>query len=283
MCCFFQEGPGPVISRPVLSCPPKGQDSPRLTRHILSCPPPLPPRRSPPTQLACRLEVTPPSQETNSHYHSRAKLTPEPLYANNSSLPVSRSPSPSPSPAPNILIVGPQSQLSIPVSQSYLLSPATTSSEPVSPLSGGYNSDPTSLAPSPSPCPPTRPLHSYQNTLLSSEPTLPTDTQTCFNLDLVMAKKRFLGCDGPRAVVSYENINVDQINYLCNEGFAKAAVIRALLISRNNINLARDILQVNQNKLSLSFHLTSFFISGIFQQKLLTSLPNQPVLLMSMH
>ena len=59
-----------------------------------------------------------------------------------------------------------------------------------------------------------------------------------------MAKKRFLGCEGPRAVVSYENINVDQINYLCNEGFAKAAVIRALLISRNNINLARDILQV---------------------------------------
>ena len=122
----------------------------------------------------------------------------------------------------------------------------------MSPLSGGCNSDPTSLAPSPSPCPPTRPLHSYQNTLLSSEPTLPTDTQTCFNLDLVMAKKRFLGCDGPRSVVSYENINVDQINYLCNEGFAKAAVIRALLISRNNINLARDILQVDQKNSSLN-------------------------------
>ena len=31
---------------------------------------------------------------------------------------------------------------------------------------------------------------------------------------------RFLGCDG-RSVVSYENINVDQINQLCNEGFGK--------------------------------------------------------------
>ena len=164
------------------------------------------------------------------------------MYANNSSLPVSRSPSPAPNsllpplPDTSILIVGPKTQLSIPVTKSCLLSPASSSSEPVSPLSQGYNSDPTSLAPSPSPCPPTRPLHSYQNTLLSSEPTLSTDSQTFFNLDVVMAKTR--------GVVSYENINVDQINFLCNEGFAKAAVIRALLISRNNINLARDILQV---------------------------------------
>ena len=54
---------------------------------------------------------------------------------------------------------------------------------------------------------------------------------------------RLLACEAGRGVVSYENINVDQINLLCSEGFAKAAVIRALLISRNNTQLARDILQ----------------------------------------
>ena len=70
---------------------------------------------------------------------------------------------------------------------------------------------------------------------------------------------RYLGCVEAGGV-SYENINMDQINSLCSEGFAKVrilqffirilsffrktSVIRALIISRQNTNLARDILQV---------------------------------------
>ena len=87
-------------------------------------------------------------------------------------------------------------------------------------------------------------MGTYQNTLLCSEPSLPTTTATD-TLDLAVGTRRYLGCEG-RNVVSYENVNVDQINQLCNEGYAKAAVIRALIISRNNTNLARDILQVNE-------------------------------------
>ena len=130
-----------------------------------------------------------------------------------------------------------------------LLSPTISSSEPVSPsLCQGYSSDPTSPNPAASVVTPghSRPgsLGTYQNTLLCSEPSLPTTTATD-TLDLAVGTRRYLGCEG-RNVVSYENVNVDQINQLCNEGYAKAAVIRALIISRNNTNLTRDILQVNE-------------------------------------
>ena len=73
---------------------------------------------------------------------------------------------------------------------------------------------------------------------------------------------RYFSNEGVSGGVSYENINMDQITSLCGEGFTKVeqfmkfleitnnicifqpAVVRALLISRNDVTLARDILQV---------------------------------------
>lgn len=42
--------------------------------------------------------------------------------------------------------------------------------------------------------------------------------------------------------VSYENLNMDYIKKLVNEGYSKDAVIRALGITRNNVDMACDIL-----------------------------------------
>ena len=44
-------------------------------------------------------------------------------------------------------------------------------------------------------------------------------------------------------VVSYENLNMDHISKLCGEGYPKARVIRALGITGNDLNMARDILK----------------------------------------
>lgn len=44
------------------------------------------------------------------------------------------------------------------------------------------------------------------------------------------------------ANVPYENINLDYITRLMNEGYSKENVITALGISRNNIEMACDIL-----------------------------------------
>lgn len=41
---------------------------------------------------------------------------------------------------------------------------------------------------------------------------------------------------------SYENMNMDHIAKLSGEGYATDAVIRALGISRNDVEMARDIL-----------------------------------------
>ena len=43
--------------------------------------------------------------------------------------------------------------------------------------------------------------------------------------------------------VSYENLNMDYISQLCGEGFQQSRVIRALGITRNDLAMARDILQ----------------------------------------
>lgn len=42
--------------------------------------------------------------------------------------------------------------------------------------------------------------------------------------------------------VSYENINLEYINRLMKEGYSKESVISALCISRNNFEMACDIL-----------------------------------------
>ena len=76
-------------------------------------------------------------------------------------------------------------------------------------------------------------LHSTTTTLHPPPPPSSTTTLTT----------SYLKCD-PTHGVSYENINMDYISGLCHEGFNKPAVVRALLISRNDVTLARDILQV---------------------------------------
>ena len=43
--------------------------------------------------------------------------------------------------------------------------------------------------------------------------------------------------------VSYENLNMDYIAQLCGEGYPQSRVIRALGITRNDLTMARDILQ----------------------------------------
>ena len=43
--------------------------------------------------------------------------------------------------------------------------------------------------------------------------------------------------------VSYENLNMDYIGKLCNEGYPQNRVIRALGITKNDLAMARDILK----------------------------------------
>ena len=45
------------------------------------------------------------------------------------------------------------------------------------------------------------------------------------------------------AKTPYENLHMDYLALLIQEGFAKEAVVRALVITRNDINMARDILR----------------------------------------
>jgi len=150
-----------------------------------------------------------------------------------------------------------KTQLSIPLTTSRFLLPPTPSSEPVSPAAPftatlGYSSDPCS------PCPQNmgglyasyQPnFHPYQNTLIKSEPSSHNSSRVlsdplhgCSPLDLAISNKGYFPSDGGNGV-SYENIDVNQISSLCNEGYSKPAVIRALLISRNDSTLARDILK----------------------------------------
>lgn len=51
------------------------------------------------------------------------------------------------------------------------------------------------------------------------------------------------------AAVSYENINMDYIKKLVNEGYSRDAVIKALGITRNNVDMACDILHEFGTKL----------------------------------
>lgn len=50
------------------------------------------------------------------------------------------------------------------------------------------------------------------------------------------------GANHPNTSVSYENINLEYINRLMNEGYSKENVVAALGISRNNFEMACDIL-----------------------------------------
>jgi K+-transporting ATPase A subunit len=50
------------------------------------------------------------------------------------------------------------------------------------------------------------------------------------------------GMGGSNSSTPYENLNMDHISRLTTEGFAQDLVIRALGITRNDIDMARDIL-----------------------------------------
>ena len=45
------------------------------------------------------------------------------------------------------------------------------------------------------------------------------------------------------SAVSYENLNMDYITKLCDEGHTQSKVVRALGITGNDLTMARDILQ----------------------------------------
>lgn len=49
--------------------------------------------------------------------------------------------------------------------------------------------------------------------------------------------------EGEDAHTAYENLHMDYLATLTQEGFAQDAVIRALVITRNDIVMARDILR----------------------------------------
>jgi E3 ubiquitin-protein ligase CBL len=50
------------------------------------------------------------------------------------------------------------------------------------------------------------------------------------------------GSDSEGETTSYENMNMDYISRLTGEGYSQELVIRALGITRNDIEMARDIL-----------------------------------------
>jgi len=50
------------------------------------------------------------------------------------------------------------------------------------------------------------------------------------------------GSDSDGEATSYENLNMDYISRLTGEGYSQELVIRTLGITRNDIDMARDIL-----------------------------------------
>ena len=55
-------------------------------------------------------------------------------------------------------------------------------------------------------------------------------------------KQQYQRSSASEANVAYENLNMDYIAKLTSEGYAQDAVIRALGITRNNVDMAWDIL-----------------------------------------
>nr|XP_053643453.1 uncharacterized protein LOC128696301 isoform X1 [Cherax quadricarinatus] len=80
-----------------------------------------------------------------------------------------------------------------------------------------------------------------------SAPSLPTIMKS-WSADRSMNVTEGLG--GEEAHTAYENLHMDYLATLTQEGFAQDAVIRALVITRNDIAMARDILREFASKRS---------------------------------
>ncbi|XP_045592121.1 uncharacterized protein Cbl isoform X2 [Procambarus clarkii] len=80
-----------------------------------------------------------------------------------------------------------------------------------------------------------------------SAPSLPTIIKS-WSADRSMNVTE--GLEGEEAHTAYENLHMDYLATLTQEGFAQDAVIRALVITRNDIAMARDILREFASKRS---------------------------------
>ncbi|KAG7166650.1 hypothetical protein Hamer_G013675 [Homarus americanus] len=80
-----------------------------------------------------------------------------------------------------------------------------------------------------------------------SAPSLPTIIKS-WSADRSMNVAE--GLEGEEAHTAYENLHMDYLATLTQEGFAQDAVIRALVITRNDIAMARDILREFASKRS---------------------------------
>jgi len=97
--------------------------------------------------------------------------------------------------------------------------------------------------------------HTYQNTNLITTGKCSSKLSSSIGVAIDSTSTSVLGgnplsCKSSRVsalsfdgTVSYENLNMDYISQLCSEGFQQSRVIRALGITRNDLAMARDILQ----------------------------------------
>lgn len=69
------------------------------------------------------------------------------------------------------------------------------------------------------------------------------------NIELEIPSKRNNPLERDAGTVSYENLNMDYIKKLVSEGYSRDAVIKALGITRNNVDMACDILHEFGTKL----------------------------------
>jgi hypothetical protein len=79
-------------------------------------------------------------------------------------------------------------------------------------------------------------------TTMTSVKILPTNQQLYENIKIKSLNNINNNHNNNSNNVSYENINLEYINRLMKEGYSKESVISALCISRNNFEMACDIL-----------------------------------------
>lgn len=90
----------------------------------------------------------------------------------------------------------------------------------------------------------TSPNISYQTT---SDPSLPQYENV--DLEIPRKNKKKVNPLERETNVSYENLNMDYIKKLVSEGYSRDSVIKALGITRNNVDMACDILHEFGTKL----------------------------------
>lgn len=88
----------------------------------------------------------------------------------------------------------------------------------------------------------TCPVKSNTTPNISSNADLKNPPYENIRLDLPPKNRQNPLINKDNGSVSYENLNMDYIKKLVNEGYSKDSVIRALGITRNNVDMACDIL-----------------------------------------